>query len=205
MSYYAVSDYTRALQALMPVGLAWPKTPDAVQTAVLRALADSFQRNDREAICLLKGAFPKTATLMLAEWEATMGLPDPCSAGENNSITKRQAAVVGKLLSTGGQSVAYFTLLARTLGYDIRITQYRQACAGMSVCGDALNGEEWPFTWLVTAPETTINYARAGKTWCGDPLRSWGNKQLECRINALAPSHTIVLFGYDIPATVSLF
>lgn len=204
MIIYSVSDYTRALQSLMPVGLAWPKTPDAVQTGVLRALASSFQRSDSDARGLLVGAFPATATIMLPEWEKTLGLPDDCSIGEIDSIAKRQAAVVAKLISTGGQSIAYFITIASTLGYDITITQYRQARAGMSVCGDALNGEDWPFTWLVTAPETTINYARAGRTYCGDPLRSWGNRQLECRINALAPSHTIVLFGYDIPAAASL-
>ncbi|MGK6632786.1 hypothetical protein ACKU4M_015175 [Klebsiella pneumoniae] len=33
-------------------------------------------------------------------------------------------------------------------------------------------------------------------SYCGDPLRSWGNRQLECRINALAPSYTLVKFGY---------
>nr|WP_194150505.1 putative phage tail protein [Ewingella americana] len=67
----------------------------------------------------------------------------------------------------------------------------------MSVCGDALNGENWPFTRLVTAPKTTITYAQAGMSYCGDPLRSWGNKRLECRLTGLAPSHTIVKFGYS--------
>lgn len=90
----------------------------------------------------------------------------------------------------------YFIRVAEALGYSITITQYRQACAGMSVCGDAINGEEWPFTWLITAPETTINYAQCGLTYCSDPLRSWGNRQLECRLTVLNPSHTVLKFGY---------
>ncbi|WP_050944326.1 YmfQ family protein, partial [Yersinia enterocolitica] len=129
-------------------------------------------------------------------WEATLGLPDLCAIGEIDSIIQRQRAVVSKLFGIGGQSVAYFIRVAETLGYTISITQYRQACSGMSVCGDALNGEEWPFTWLITAPETTINYAQCGLTYCSDPLRSWGNKQLECRLTVLNPSHTILKFGY---------
>lgn len=78
----------------------------------------------------------------------------------------------------------------------ISIKEYRQARAGLSVCGDGLNGDDWPFVWLVEAEDTTITYARAGLSYCGDPLRSWGNRQLECRINALAPSYTLVKFGY---------
>ncbi len=196
MSRYSVNEYTAALQALMPGGLVWPKISDGVQTSTLRALARSYQRSDEDARDLLDAAFPSTATAMLPEWEATLGLPDLCAIGEIDSIIQRQRAVVSKLFGIGGQSVAYFIRIAEALGYTISITQYRQACAGMSVCGDALNGDEWPFTWLITAPETTVNYAQCGLTYCGDPLRSWGNKQLECRLTVLNPSHTILKFGY---------
>ncbi|QWA09784.1 YmfQ family protein [Sodalis ligni] len=196
MSQFTVDDYASALQALMPVGAVWPKDPEATQTAVLGALANSYQRSDDAAQALLVGAFPRTATILLQEWENTLGLPDDCAIGETDSMALRQAAVVTKLFSTGGQSNAYFIGVAAALGYTITITQYRQARAGLSVCGDALNGDDWPFVWLVTAPETTIIYAQAGLSYCGDPLRSWGNKRLECRLSALAPSHTIVKFGY---------
>lgn len=196
MSRYSVNEYTAALQALMPGGLVWPRQLNGVQTSTLRALARSYQRSDEDARDLLDAAFPSTATAMLPEWEATLGLPDLCAIGEIDSIIQRQRAVVSKLFGIGGQSVAYFIRVAEALGYTISITQYRQACAGMSVCGDALNGDEWPFTWLITAPETTINYAQCGLTYCGDPLRSWGNKQLECRLTVLNPSHTILKFGY---------
>ncbi|WP_145483118.1 YmfQ family protein [Yersinia aldovae] len=196
MSRYSVDEYTAALQSLMPGGLVWPKILDGTQTSTLRALARTYQRSDEDARDLLDAAFPSTATAMLPEWEATLGLPDLCAIGEIESIIQRQRAVVAKLFGIGGQSVAYFIQVAAALGYTISITQYRQACAGMSVCGDALNGEEWPFTWLITAPETTLNYAQCGLTYCGDPLRSWGNKQLECRLTVLNPSHTILKFGY---------
>ncbi|EOA2992826.1 YmfQ family protein, partial [Yersinia enterocolitica] len=148
MSRYSVNEYTAALQALMPGGLVWPKISDGVQTSTLRALARSYQRSDEDARDLLDAAFPSTATAMLPEWEETLGLPDLCAIGEIDSIIQRQRAVVSKLFGIGGQSVAYFIRVAETLGYTISITQYRQACSGMSVCGDALNGEEWPFTWL---------------------------------------------------------
>ncbi|WP_227720527.1 YmfQ family protein [Yersinia proxima] len=196
MSRYSVNEYTAAIQSLMPGGLVWPKISGGVQTSTLRALARSYQRSDEDARDLLDAAFPSTATAMLPEWEATLGLPDLCAIGEIDSMIQRQRAVVSKLFGIGGQSVDYFIQVAAALGYTISITQYRQACAGMSVCGDAINGEEWPFTWLVTSPETTINYAQCSLTYCSDPLRTWGNKQLECRLTVLNPSHTILKFGY---------
>lgn len=197
MSRFSEASYTEALQALMPPGKAWPKRENSIQAAVLRALARSFSRTDTAAECLLKGAFPGTATIMLAEWENTLGLPDDCAIGEMDSISDRQRAVVSKLISTGGLSRSYFINLAAAMGYSITITQFRQARVGMSVCGDALNGDEWPFTWQINAPQTTIQYAQAGLAYCGDPLRSWGNKLLECRLNKLAPSHIHLLFNYQ--------
>ncbi|CNL42032.1 YmfQ family protein [Yersinia aleksiciae] len=196
MSRYSVSEYTEALQALMPMGLVWPRQPDGIQTEVLRALANAYQRSDEEAQDLLTAAFPATATAMLPEWEATIGLPDLCAIGEVDSMIQRQRAVVSKLFGIGGQSAAYFIRVAMALGYAITVTQYRQACAGMAVCRDALNGEDWPFSWLITAPETTIHEAQCGLSYCRDPLRSWGNKQLECRMAVLNPSHGILKFGY---------
>ncbi|HGF1302029.1 TPA: YmfQ family protein, partial [Klebsiella quasipneumoniae subsp. similipneumoniae] len=184
MSLFSTDDYLKALQALIPSGRAWTRDKNAVQTAVLRALARSFQRSDNDAQSLLSGAFPKTATIMLTDWENTLGLPDDCSIGEVDTIAKRQNAIVSKLISTGGQSKSYFIGIAAAMGYTIAIKEYRQARAGLSVCGDSLNGDDWPFVWLVEAEDTTISYARVGLSYCGDPLRSWGNRQLECRINA---------------------
>ena len=196
MSLFTTDDYRQALQALIPTGRAWPRDPDTVQAAVLRSLAASFQRSDNDALGILSGAFPQTATIMLPEWEKALGLPDDCSIGEVDTIAKRQNAIVSKFISTGGQSKSYFIGIAKTLGYNITIKEYRQARSGLSVCGDGLNGDDWPFVWLVEGEETNISYARVGLSYCGDPLRSWGNRQLECRLSALSPSYTLVKFGY---------
>lgn len=197
MSLHSTEDYASALQALMPPGRAWPRSATSVQAAVRRALARSYQRSDADAQRLLVGAFPATATIMLSEWENTLGLPDDCSISEVGGISDRQRAVVSKLISTGGLNRAYYIDVAAALGYTITITQFRQAMAGMSACGDALNGEEWPYTWRINAPQTTIKYAVAGGSYCGDPLTSWGNKQLECTFNKLAPSHLNIIFNYS--------
>lgn len=197
MSAYSRNDYAEALGALMPPGRAWPRVKKSIQAAVHRALGRSFERSDTDAQRLLVGAFPGTATTMLSEWESTLGLPDDCSIGEVFGTSDRQRAVVSKLISTGGLNRGYYINIAAALGYTITITQFRPAMAGMSICGDALNGEEWPFTWRINAPKTTINYALSGVSYCGDPLASWGNKKLECAINRIAPSHLNVIFNYS--------
>ncbi|HGK7505380.1 YmfQ family protein [Kluyvera intermedia] len=197
MSLYSQNDYASALSALLPRGRAWPRASDTVQAAVLRALGSSYQRSDNDADNLIKGAFPATATSMLSEWESTLGLPDDCAIGEIGGISDRQRSVVSKLISNGGLNRGYYISVAAALSYTITITQFRPAMSGMSVCGDALNGDEWPFTWRINAPETTIKYTLAGSSYCGDPLASWGNKQLECAINKIAPSHLNLIFSYS--------
>lgn len=197
MKQYSIVNYTAALNALLPTGMAWTRKPDSVMSAVVRAVAKSYHRSDQDAHMLLDGSFPATATIMLPEWEKSLGLPDDCAIGEIDSISLRQKSVVSKLLRTGGQSKAYFIGLAAELGFSITITEYRQARAGMSACGAALNGEDWPFVWRINAPDTTINYAVAGGSYCGDPLRSWGNRKLECQFQRISPSHTLLQFGYN--------
>lgn len=196
MSKFSQDEYARALQGLMPVGLVWPRDTDGVQAQVLAAMAAEFVNSDTDSLSLLAGAFPSTATIMLSEWESTLGLPDDCAIGETDSVALRQRAVLTKLTATGGQSLEYFIEQAKALGYTVTIQQFRQARAGMSTAGVALNGDDWPFVMEVTAPETTITYAQAGANYAGDPLRSWGNKLLECRLTSLAPSHIIIKFVY---------
>ncbi|MBD2781637.1 YmfQ family protein [Xenorhabdus szentirmaii] len=197
MKQYSMTDYTSALNGLLPTGMAWTRKPDSAMSAVVRAIARSYHRSDQDAHLLLEGSFPATATIMLPEWEQSLGLPDDCAIGEIDSISLRQKAVVSKLLRTGGQSRSYFIGLAAEMGFHITITEFRQARAGMSACGDALNGGDWPFVWRINAPTTTINYAVAGGSYCSDPLRSWGNKKLECQFQRISPSHTILQFGYS--------
>lgn len=194
---YTTSDYTQAMIGLAPQGMAWDWRRGSDMHSVLRALAGSYEASDSDAVQLLEGAFPKTASVLLPEWEKTLGLPDDCAIGEIDTIPKRQSAVLSKLLRTGGMSKPYYISLASEMGYDITITEFRQARAGLSACGDALNGDEWPFVWRVNAGETQLNYAVAGRSYCGDPLRSWGDRYFECHFNQISPSHTILQVGYD--------
>ncbi|MEQ4674047.1 putative phage tail protein [Providencia vermicola] len=193
---YTVEDYTKALISLAPQGLAWNWKPNSVMHAVLRGLARSYQSSDLDTIQLLSGAFPKTATVMLPEWEKTLGLPDDCAIGEMDSLPKRQAVVVSRLIGGGGTAKQDYITLALELGYDISITEFRPARCGLSGCGDGLNGDDWRFVWRINAGDTAVSYAQSGFSYCCDPLLSWGERYLECKFSQISPPHTIVQFGY---------
>ncbi|HAT1683173.1 TPA: DUF2313 domain-containing protein [Klebsiella oxytoca] len=179
----------------MPTGQAWPRKPGTVQQAVLAALAKSCVRSDSAGMSMLKASFPATATDFLTEWENSLGLPDDCGVSETG-VGARQQAILAKLAFSGGQSRAFWTGLAKSMGYDITITVFRQARVGLSHCGDALNGDDWPVCWQVTVPGMTYLPAQCQKSYCGDPLRSWGNRRLACTLNRQAQSHTVVMFNY---------
>ncbi|MGG5965289.1 YmfQ family protein [Salmonella enterica] len=193
-SRYNREQYRAALTSLMPKGQAWPEN-DPVQQAVLTALAESCVRSDNAAVTMLKTSFPATATDFLTEWEKSLGLPDNCSISETG-VGARQQAILAKLAFSGGQSRQFYTSLAKSMGYDISIAVFRQARSGLSHCGDALNGDDWPACWQVTVPGLNYIAAQCQKSYCGDPLRSWGNRRLACTLNRQTQSHTVVLFNY---------
>lgn len=192
-SRYNREQYREALSALMPRGQAWPKTPGTVQQSVLAALAESYMRSDNAAVSMLKASFPATATDFLTEWEKSLGLPDDCGISETG-VGARQQAILARLAFSGGQSRQFYIMLAKSMGYDISLRVFRQARAGLSHCGDALNGDDWPSCLQVTLPGMNYIPAQCQKSYCGDPLRNWGNRRLACTISRQIQSHTAVLF-----------
>lgn len=164
-------------------------------SAAIEAEASALEASESQAEMVYSAIFADSG-VALNEWERLLGLPDPCLIGESLTVRQRVQAVVSKLQSRGGQSRSFFIGLAKALGYDITITTFRPACVGLSRIGDPLYGGAWAFTWRVNAPAVTINYAVVGVSGAGDPLASWGNKVLECRLSQLQPAEGILLFGY---------
>ncbi|MGP3594301.1 YmfQ family protein [Vagococcus sp. WN89Y] len=181
---YSTDDYTFAIQSLFPTGRVWTRATNSVMTGVIRALAAAYQHSDADAIQLLVDAFPATASAMLPEWEATLGLPDDCACNALSDEESRRQAVVSKLIGTGGQSASYFTSLLASMGYGISIKQFRTARAGLAVCGDAINGDRWPYVWEVTVTDAASDAACTLKL-------------LLCRLAEFAPAHTKLMTSYD--------
>lgn len=200
MSRYSNRNYATALGKLLPPGKAWVHSDDSVMGNVLLGLAKSFEASDTAALSLLRNAFPATAGSLLTDWEQALGLPDDCSIGEMTTIALRRAAVVTKLISNGSLSVTSLIDVLVRSGYTITVTEFRRARCGLSACGDALNGDDWPFVLQVDVPETTVVRARCGQAHSGDPLRTWGNKALECILKRLVAPDIIIRINY-IPAS----
>lgn len=170
---YTVADYAGALRNLLPTGRAWPRDPDSTQTAVVEALAASFQRVSANANDLIEDAFPASSEYLLAEWQSTLGLPADGTALAP-TLAGQQAQVIAALSSVGGASIAYFVGVAAAFGVSIGITQYRPAFT-TDDCTVPIRGNAWAFSWLVTEAS--------------------GNAALQAVISRFAPAHTHVVFA----------
>lgn len=184
------ADYEAHLLALRPAGPAWAPDDDRLDAA-----AEECARAHNRAVALVDEADPRTTTELLTDWERVAGLPDACT-GPLPTLAQRRAALVARLTSIGGQSRAYFIALAASLGYTVTITEYRQFRTGIGRAGDRSNGEEWLYAWRVGAPQFTVIDFRVGLSAAGEPLRSWGDKLLECVLNRMKPAHTQIIFTY---------
>lgn len=175
--YHAI-DYAAAAQALMPRGRAWPQEPDTVQSRLRSAIGLTFERSDGHAGMLLAGALPGALTPLLPEWEATLGLPDPC-AGASPTIAQRLDQVRGRFVGAGGQSRQHFIDFAAALGFVISITNYAPCRAGISTAGCLVSGDEVSFVWGVTIDEVTGNLA---------------TDVLKCELEAVQPAEGTLIF-----------
>lgn len=203
--------YLALLQGLLPTGPAWTREPDAVMTDFLSVAAGGFADVHERAMQILEEADPRTTIEMLAEWEADHGLPDSCTGG-NGSIQERQATLVQKIISTGGQSRPYFTALAAALGYDIEITEFKPFVCGYSFCGVGILHDTHGYTetgitddaalrfnWRVKVLGPRVTFFRCGLSECGrDPMAKISRADdLECILYRLKPAHTNLIFAYE--------
>lgn len=166
-------------------------------SATIEAEANAMDLADSQAGMVYNAIFPDSGE-GLADWERVLALPDPCLVGHAQTVGQRVQAVVSKVQGRAGQSRPFFISLAKAMGYDITITTFKPARAGIARAGSPINGGEWNFTWRVNAPAVTSSHAKAGITGAGDPLTAWGNRALECRLGQLKPAESILLFGYGV-------
>ncbi len=140
---FTTDDYTRAMQALLPRGAAWPRDPDATITKVLRGLAGIYAENNADAVNLLKVAFPATVDDLRDEWNATLGLPG------GGDLPTQRAQIVAAFIDSGGQSAAYFRAVAVAYGLQIAVSGYRPYTVDDPV-DDEIAGDGWAHVWKVT-------------------------------------------------------
>ena len=206
-----VADYAAALLGMLPVGRIWPRDLDTNQWRTASAMVPAWVRNEARARILLGDAFPATALELLPDWEASLGLPDPC-AGAQPTVELRRVAVRSRLTARGGQSVPYFQAVAALLGYgvvagsgaSVWIEEFRPFRFGQPF-GRPLAGPAWAHAWRVHAAGLAVRPFRFGVNRMGEPFATWGDKDFECALRALAPAHTVLGFVYSGPAPLGAF
>ncbi|MEX2450375.1 MAG: putative phage tail protein [Rhodospirillales bacterium] len=195
--FRATTDYYyRALQQLVPQGVAWPREDGATLSKLLRGLAVEITRMHNRLIDLIDEFHPLTTTELLTEWETEFGLPSDCTQGLDLVLQERRRLVHNRKTSRGGQSIPFFIDVAAQLGFEVTITEFYPFLADHSAAEDAVYSDPWMYAWRVNAPETTIVDFVADHSSAEDPLRKWGNELLECEIAWRKPGQTRVLFAY---------
>ena len=183
----SADDYLSALQALMPRGAAWPRDPSAVQTMVLRALAQTPARLDAAAVQLVADCFPITTQELLPEWEASLGLPDPV-AGLAPSDDKRRRAVATRFAGATGFSRRSVGSVAGALGYDVAFQTYAAFRVGRNAVGDRLYDDQWANTVELTlTPSAAPPFA--------DALTAWDLAFCKSSLLRMAGAQILVLFS----------
>ena len=194
MSTRDAEAYGLLMLSLLPRGAAWDRDPDGVRGRIYSALNTEYARIDAFFTQLIAERSPRTAFHLLADWEKALGLPDECSKGAE-TIAERRAVAHARWIATGGASPAYFTAIAKALGFDIRITQYRARWFGYRFLGQPYGEEDMQWVWKVTCQTGTIRPRTFGSAFMGEPFTRWGNQPLVCTLRRLAPAGTTVLFA----------
>jgi uncharacterized protein YmfQ (DUF2313 family) len=190
--------YRRQLRGLLPLGPAWDPELVPEIDLVLSGVSVEFSRLDARAVDLLNEMDPAGVSELVPDWEAIMGLPDPC-LGANPAFEDRRLAVRRRLVEVGGQSRAYFIDIAVSQGYpNATITEHRAPRFGRARFGSAHFGT-WnaQFMWTLNTGGRQRQGRRFGVSYWGERFGTNPGNALECLIRRPAPAHTVVHINYD--------
>ncbi|OLF55423.1 YmfQ family protein [Pseudomonas chlororaphis] len=195
---HTADEYLQQLRGLLPIGPAWSLEMAPEIDRILAGVAIEFSRLDARAVDLQNEMDPSGVSELVPDWEAIMGLPDPC-LGLNPAFEDRRLAVRRRLVEVGGQSRAYFIDVALSQGYpNATISEHRAPRMGRSRFGTARFGT-WlaQFMWTLNTGGRQRQGRRFGASYWGERFGSNPGDALECQIRQKTPAHTMVLFNYD--------
>jgi uncharacterized protein YmfQ (DUF2313 family) len=176
------ADYVDKLRQMLPPGPAFDLELEPDWAQLVAALAPELARVEAGGEALLLELNPATATALLPDWEAYLGLPDVCTVPGSQTLEERRQAVLDKLTATGAPQLSYYRKLANQVGLSSSIEEFRPARVGPTAAGDFLYGDGWPWGWIASVPLEAY----------GTPAAA----ALDCRLQRDAPEYTDVVLAY---------
>lgn len=171
-------NYFQQLEKLLPRGPAWSDADP-----LLAGLAPAFAAVHQRANDFVRETNPARTTELIDRWEYCLALPDSCSVPGTDTITQRQQRLEVKFNLTGAITEEFYLNVLEVMGYtDATITTFED--------------EDRAYTWQVNMGEDTqiTNMTCLGS--CTDSIRTWGETTVECILDKLCASHTILIFSY---------
>ena len=174
-----MNPWLETLIALQPPGVALPTDSDSAWSALLHAIAQEPTRIEQRLRDLEQEVLLVSGEELLDAWEQALGLPDPCAPPIADPDLRRQR-IRAKLAETGGQSRAYFVLLAAQLGLSAEVIEWLPFEVGFNGMGDPVGGSDQRLVWQMNFPGTP------------DQERL---ELVRCIVRQAAPAHTQVVFS----------
>lgn len=188
------------LVALAIRGWVWPHCAqgetDSLFEALFKPLAAGQANVELLAEQMIEEIDPRTATLLLPDFERMLG-PDPCGRDPSTmSLAQRRQLAHQRWTARGGASIPYFTALAARRGVAISIVENRVTIADAAQTGDELIESPEQFVWTVELALLGETVAKVDEAQAGDLLLDIILSDVECDIRRAKPAHTEVAFRY---------
>lgn len=193
-------EYAAGFNNLLPTGPAWPRQPGTALQGVVLGLSGIWG-NPVEvlaALLLKTESDPRTANVLLPDWERAFGLPDLCIPIPSTDIATREKNLVAKMIFLGSQDRAFFIAQAAAIaGQTITIREYAPYMTGVSRTGDTNNlntDNDGKMRWQLGPPENRF-YWTVKVTGL---LSNWAGADSQCLLQRWKPAHTKVIFDYSL-------
>lgn len=194
--YILIEQYTRQLEALLPPGDALRVEEGGDLHTVLKRMAIPFAKKHAWLDVFIDECNPARSVALISDWEYALGLPDACTFGTQDLLS-RQRAAYAKYTDGGGARIARYVGLANALGYPNAQTQ-RYAMHTCEVdCENPLYELADRFRWSMVLNAATDAREATVDDDCETPLQIWGDGVIECVISREAPAVSEVNFMYN--------
>lgn len=191
-----ITTYQQVFLQLLPSGKAWDKAPNTALSRLSSALADGPERDAESIDNVLDERFPDRSSVLLADWEKWLGLPDCTSAGQ--TVEERRRAAAEKYRMVGSLNRQFYIDLAARYGFDIEIESFSDGAYAtcMDNCLTRLRKTFGRFTSHIII-KNDVDYRNATVLDnCLTPLRVYSGGVLECLFDKYKPAHQVFIYIY---------